>query len=176
MRYSEPLQWQLTAFFAFSGAGFLLGGVYAVCGFLRKLFGNGKKATVALDLLFCFIAFAVLFGAGLAFTNGVWRLPELAAATVGFFAFCCSLGRLLSPLLERCSSFLRTAAAKVLLPFRRCSAALWQRVSAHLEKRKENRKEKAAKKDGGAEKKPKKYSKKRKKSRKSTCKMKADSV
>lgn len=166
MRYSEPLQNQLTAFLAFSGAGFLLGGVYAVCGFFRKLFGDGKKATFALDLLFCFFSFAVLFGAGLAFTNGFWRLPELAAATAGFFAFRCSLGRLLEPLLTRFSSLLRTAAERILSPFQRCSASLRQRAAASWEKRKARREKKAAEKAGDAEKTEKIWQKKKKIARK----------
>ena len=80
MNYSEPLLRQLTDALSFVGVGFLLGVLYTVCGFFRRLSGGGKKATFALDLLFCFLSFACLFGASLALQNGVWRLPSLLAA------------------------------------------------------------------------------------------------
>lgn len=165
MRYSEPLQNQLTAFVAFSGVGFLLGAVYVLCGFFRKLFGDGKKTTFALDLLFCLVSFAALFGASLAFTNGVWRAPDLAAATAGFFAFYFSLARLLTIRLNVCASLLRSALAKLFLPFQRCSAALWRRASAERERRRTQRKEKAAKKAGETEKRKQKNMAKKEKNR-----------
>ena len=176
MSYSEPLQKQLTDFLSFLGVGFLLGGLYLLSGFFRRLFGEGKRATVVLDLLFCFGAFTVLFGACLALTNGFWRLPELAAAAAGFFVFCRSAGRWLTPPLFAFAALLRTAAARALLPFRRCSTYIRRRAAALKEKRKAARKAKAGERAREPETKTKKHGKKRKKSRKSTCKTQTESV
>ena len=97
MSYSEPLQMQLQHVLAFLGVGFLLGLFYLACTVVRRLFGNGRRATVLLDLLFSFGVFTALFCTFLSETNGVWRLPELLSCGAGFLAFQLSAARLLRP-------------------------------------------------------------------------------
>ena len=170
MNYSEPLLRQLTDALSFVGVGFLLGVLYTVCGFFRRLSGGGKKATFALDLLFCFLSFACLFGASLALQNGVWRLPSLLAAGAGFFAFQQTAGRLLTPPLGALAAFLRAALERLFSPVRRLSARLWAHGAAAFRRRREARNVKAAAQAVSREKTAKKDCKKSKKTRKNTCK------
>lgn len=170
MRYSEPLSGQIWTFLAFSGVGFLLGGVYAAFSFLRALFKNGRRATAVCDLLFCACAFGVLFAAFLGYTDGVWRLPELLAAAGGFLAFSRTVGKLLRGPLFRLAAVLRQIADAVPRPVRALAdrlqttlagwrARLLQSVAAERERRKRRRADSARR----AEKKSPKKTKKRKK-------------
>lgn len=129
MRYSEPLAAQIWVFLAFLGVGFLLGAVYLGFFFLRNLFQNGKTATAVCDLLFCLCAFAALFSAFLGFTNGVWRLPELAAAAAGFFAFRRTVGAPVSPAVRKAAALAARGVNRSARFVQTLSAALQTLVS-----------------------------------------------
>jgi hypothetical protein len=154
MRYSEPLLTQVRTFLSFGGVGFLLGALYLAFGFLRALFGDGRRATAVCDLLFCFCAFGALFAACLGYTDGMWRLPELLAATGGFLLFLRGVGPLLQKPLLCAASALRRFCAGAFRPVGALADRLAQRsadrvarlrtaVSARRERRKAARADKA---------------------------------
>ncbi len=176
MNYSEPLLRQLTDALSFLGAGFLLGALYTVCGFFRRLLGGGKQATFALDVLFCLLSFAALFGASLALQNGVWRMPSLLAAAAGAAAFWYAIGRLLTPPLDKFAALIRAGIARLFAPLQRLSACLWRGAAAVFRRLKAARKAKAAARAQKTGKRAKKDCKKSKKTRKNTCKTSVNQV
>ena len=124
MKYSEPLQTQLYVVLVFLGVGFLLGAWYTVCAFLRRLCGNTTAVTIVLDLLFWLGSFFLLFASFLGFTNGMWRLPALGSAAVGFLLCRRTAGRWLQKTLYRAADFLRGFVKAVFRPIERCSKKL----------------------------------------------------
>ena len=128
MKYSEPLQSQAEVVLVFFGVGFLLGLWYLLCKFFRRLCADSKVGTFLLDLLFCFGAFFALFACFLAYTNGIWRLPALAAAAGGLILFQLSFGRLLWRLLEPIADLIRRSTMFLLEAVNRLSRAIRSRL------------------------------------------------
>ena len=126
MSYGTPGAKQLLTVAVFLGTGFLLGLLFELLRFLRRLFaGEGTAAIRVQDLLFCAASFFVLFVALLAYSDGELRLHLLLAAAGGFFSFRCSAGRFLRKTLDRFSRTAQMWGAVLLRPFQ--SAAVFVR-------------------------------------------------
>ena len=131
MSYTAPVQGQLFTLAVFLGVGFLLGLLFELLRFLRRLFaGEGVAAVRVQDVLFCTLSFFVLFFSLLAFSNGKLRVHLLLTAAAGFMAFRLSVGGLLRRLLDRCCKTARNWGAAVLRPFRSLAAHVQKAFAA----------------------------------------------
>lgn len=118
MSYGKPADDQFFVLAVFLGIGFMLGLMFELLRFLRRLFaGDGTAAVRVQDVLFCMAAFFVQFFSLLAFADGELRAHLLLSSAAGFLVFRCSVGELLRKLLDRCGEKVRSNVFSLLRPF-----------------------------------------------------------
>ena len=118
MSYAAPAGEQMLSLAVFLATGFLLGLLFELLRFLRRLFaGEGTAAVRVQDILLCVLSFFVLFFAFLAYGDGRLRLHLLLSSAVGFLVFRLFPGSLLRLLLDRCSAAIKKSVYCLLRPF-----------------------------------------------------------
>ncbi len=118
MNAAVPGAKQLYVLALFLGIGFLLGSLYELCRFFRRLFvGERPAAVMAQDTVFCAFSFFALFFALLAFSDGRLRPHLLLSAAAGGLAFRLTLGRPVRRALERLENAVACAGEQLLRPF-----------------------------------------------------------
>ena len=108
---------QLYELFLSCGLGFLLGLYYDCFRLLRRFSRVPKFGVFLLDILFFATAAVSVFLFSLAMTEGEVRGYSLAGCMIGFFAYRCTVGRLLLRSLNVVMRTLRRIFSVVVKPF-----------------------------------------------------------
>ena len=103
----ETLAWQLRAMLASLAAGMLMGLVFDISTFLRRLMGSGKLATACADLSFWLFSAAMAFAMLMQANRGEVRLFVIAGIAGGFWVYSMTIRHGVYPVLLWCEAAIR---------------------------------------------------------------------
>ncbi|MDD2200814.1 MAG: spore cortex biosynthesis protein YabQ [Firmicutes bacterium] len=95
----DGLGWQVRAMLASIAAGLLMGALYDLCAFLRRVFGLRRAATALVDLFYWLFSSAVAFSILMRANRGEVRLYVLVGIAIGFWVYTFTGRSLLGPVL-----------------------------------------------------------------------------
>lgn len=95
----DGLGWQVRAMLASIVAGLLMGALYDLCAFLRRVFRLRRAATALVDLFYWLFSSAVTFSILMRANRGEVRLYVLAGIAIGFWVYTLTGRALLGPVL-----------------------------------------------------------------------------
>ena len=117
MNYSEPLPTQLYDFLLFFGFGFLEGLLFKIVEFIRKIFGEGKRAYLIQDLFFSVFSTILMFVFLLVYADGEVRFNLIASSVLGAAVFFFTVGKPVGKALDLFSLLIRKTASALAAPF-----------------------------------------------------------
>lgn len=105
--YIQGMAQQTQVFMLSTGFGFLLGAVYDVIRFIRKIISPGSTATVIQDIIFFIICTFSVFAFLLCVDDGRFRLYPYLGMAAGFFIWYFTLGIPVKLAFDSSSGFIR---------------------------------------------------------------------
>lgn len=103
----ETLAWQLRAMLASLAAGMLMGLVFDISTFCRRLMGSGRLATACADLSFWLFSAAMTFAMLMQANRGEVRLFVIAGIAGGFWIYSMTIRHGVFPVLLWCEAAIR---------------------------------------------------------------------
>lgn len=105
----ETIAWQLRAMLAALAAGMLMGLLFDISTFLRRLMGSGRVATACTDLSFWLFSAAMTFAMLMQANRGEVRVFVIAGIAGGFWVYSVTIKHGVFPILLWCESAIRRA-------------------------------------------------------------------